>query len=434
MPDLNLDQAIEHLRRMRGAADPSRDWYRMEAKADKRKAKIRIYDIIGWETAAGSFGRDLDALDVDEIDLRLNSPGGLAEDGVAIYNALRDHPATVVVTVDGVAASAASAIAMAGDRIRMARGSTMMIHDVGGGVFGNEAAMLKAAEAVSKLSESYADIYAARAGGTAAEWREAMREETWYTAAEAVDAGLADELVDDSATSEAKANWDLKTFAYAYAGRDAAPPPKIARRTPPPPPEAPAPTGASPSPATDAGGTTETTATAAEEKGAGLMDPAKIREGLGLAPDAPDDEVRTALVAAGLATAPPAPPAPTATVDQQDQRVAANAAKVGLITIDPAQLEQYQQGMIRAAALAKRLEAQDRDNAIDAAVKAGKFPPARRAHYERAWDADPEGTRELIASLAPGLVPVTAMGYSTDADDAIFDAEFARLFPAVKEG
>lgn len=173
----------------------------------------------------------------------------------------------------------------------------------------------------------------------------------------------------------------------------------------------------------------QTTAPEAEEtiqKGPG-MDPAKIREALALATDASDDEVKAALVTAGFAAPPP-------TVGNSDQILAANAVKAGLITIDPAQLEQYQHGMVRAAALAKRLEVQERDTVIATAVKAGKFPPARREHYERLWDADPDGTRGLVESLAPGLVPVTAMGYSgDDGDTDLLDAEFARLFPPTKE-
>jgi hypothetical protein len=190
--------------------------------------------------------------------------------------------------------------------------------------------------------------------------------------------------------------------------------------------EAPAMPGASSCPAPlTAAEATETTAPTAEEKGAGLMDPAKIREGLGLAPDASDDEVRAALVTAGLA-----PPAADLSGQQLDQRVAANATRNGLITIDPEQLQQYKDAMVQAAGLAKRLAAQERDTAIDKAVADGKFPPSRRQNYEKAWDADPDGTRELIASLAVGLVPVTAMGYSTDAaEDTLWDSEYARLFP-----
>jgi len=170
----------------------------------------------------------------------------------------------------------------------------------------------------------------------------------------------------------------------------------------------------------------QTTAPEAEEpiqEGAGRMhDPAKMREALGLSPDASDEEIKAELVVAGFAAAPPA-------VGNTDQVLAANAAKAGLITIDPAQLHQYQEGMVRAAALAKRLEAQERDNTIAVAVKAGKFPPARREHYERMWDADPDGTRGLIESLAPGLVPVTAMGYSGGADlvEDDLDRDIARL-------
>jgi hypothetical protein len=163
------------------------------------------------------------------------------------------------------------------------------------------------------------------------------------------------------------------------------------------------------------------------KEGAASMDTAKLREALGLAPDVSDDEVKAALVTAGLA--PPAPPTATAEPGNPDQRLAANATRAGLITIDPEQLQQYQAGMIRAEALSKRLQVQERDTTINAAIEAGKFPPVRKANYERLWDADPDGTRELIASLAPGLVPVTAMGYSTDAEDAMFDAEFAKLFP-----
>lgn len=157
------------------------------------------------------------------------------------------------------------------------------------------------------------------------------------------------------------------------------------------------------------------------------MDPAKIREALGLTSDASDDEVGAAFAAAGFA--PPPETVAASSAQALDQRIAANAAKGGVITIDAAQLEQFQEGMVRANALAKRLEAQDRDVAITGAIKAGKFPPARRPHYERMWDADPAGTKELLGNLSAGLVPVTASGYDTDAEDATFDAEFAHLFP-----
>jgi Mu-like prophage I protein len=175
-----------------------------------------------------------------------------------------------------------------------------------------------------------------------------------------------------------------------------------------------------------------------EEKEAG-MDPAKIRERLGLDDDVSDDDVMEALAYAGFTPAPEPEPVAASGESQQtvDQRIAAAAARGGVVTIDAAQIVQFQEGMVRAAALAKRLDERDRDEIITAAVKAGKFPPARRQHYEKSWDADPAGTRELIASLAAGLVPVTASGYAgdgTDHEEDELDREIARLSPLSRKG
>lgn len=157
------------------------------------------------------------------------------------------------------------------------------------------------------------------------------------------------------------------------------------------------------------------------------MNLAKYREALaGLPDDASEEDVKAALAAAGLA---PAPEFAGESTQELDQRVAAAANRGGLITIDPAQLQEFRDAMVRASALTKRLETQDRDTTITDAVKAGKFPPARRTHYERAWDVDPVGTKEVIASLAAGLVPVTASGYDMDGtrEDDELDREISRL-------
>lgn len=209
--------------------EPGADWCRVEAKAPTAEqaetvAEVHIYDEIGyWGTNAKDFAQQLAELDVDRIQLRINSPGGNAWDGVAIMNTLRRHRARVEVTVDGIAASAASLIAMAGDHITMNRSSQMMIHDTSGMAWGNAATMRETADLLDKLSDSYADSYAKRAGGSRSAWRDVMRAETWYTAEEAVLAGLADEW-DGSADSAAAASFDLSRFSYA--GRLAAPAPR----------------------------------------------------------------------------------------------------------------------------------------------------------------------------------------------------------------
>src|SRR5262249_39117748 len=128
------------------------------------------------------------------LNVHINSPGGSVFEGIAVQNILANHPATVNISVDGLAASIASVIAMAGDKITMCPGSMMMIHEASGLAWGHAADMRQLADVLDKISGTLADAYALRAGGEAADWRTAMHAETWYTADEAVAAGLADEV------------------------------------------------------------------------------------------------------------------------------------------------------------------------------------------------------------------------------------------------
>ncbi|KKL94281.1 hypothetical protein LCGC14_1866240 [marine sediment metagenome] len=170
-----------------------RTWFDVQNK--KGEADIYIYDEIGaWGVAPSEFIREINALKVGTLNLHINSPGGQAFDGIAIYNALKRHPATVNVTVDGLAASIASVIAQAGDRVVMAESATMMIHEPWIAIRGDSARLAQTAEWLGKLGDGIADIYAGRAGGESPEWRTRMKVETWYRAREAVDAGLADEV------------------------------------------------------------------------------------------------------------------------------------------------------------------------------------------------------------------------------------------------
>lgn len=129
------------------------------------------------------------------LDVHISSAGGDVFDGLAIAEAIRSHKGPVTTYVDGIAASIASVIAQAGQRRVMAPGSMMMLHDAWGfPEEPNEAGLLKMAATLGKVSDNLAQQYAARAGGTPEQWRDVMRAETWYTADEAVAAGLADEV------------------------------------------------------------------------------------------------------------------------------------------------------------------------------------------------------------------------------------------------
>lgn len=163
--------------------------------ADTDKPKMYVYDVIGgWDMDASSFVQAVHAVQAPAMDLHVNSPGGFVFDAVAMFEALRGSPAAVDVHVDGLAASAASFLAMAGDSVDIAKGGRMMIHDAAGGSWGNAADMREMADLLDSVSGDIAGFYADKAGGSPEMWRTAMLAETWYSADQAVDAGLADKV------------------------------------------------------------------------------------------------------------------------------------------------------------------------------------------------------------------------------------------------
>lgn len=220
----------------------------VNTKTNESVATLRIFDVIdSWGGPFGVSAKEVaQALDelgpnITDLDVHLNSPGGEALEGIAILNLLRAHPAKVTVTVDGLAASAASFIAAGADETIMARNSQMMIHDAWGLVVGNAADMTSLAGVLDKLSDNIASVYAEKAGGKTEQWRAAMKAETWYTADEAVTAGIADSVLASEEPAPANA-FDLSVFAHA--GRSDAPAPFIPAASGAP--ESPAPAGNSP--------------------------------------------------------------------------------------------------------------------------------------------------------------------------------------------
>jgi ATP-dependent protease ClpP protease subunit len=150
----------------------------------------------------------------------LNSGGGYATEGAAIYSALKGHGAPVEVIVQGVAASAASLIAMAGATVIMSLGSVMMIHDPSTVTWGTAADHQRSVDMLNALATSYAGIYAAKSGGTIDEMRAFMRDELWMTPEEAVAKGFADQV--ESASND---NAPIQASAFAYGVYAKAPEP-----------------------------------------------------------------------------------------------------------------------------------------------------------------------------------------------------------------
>ena len=199
------------------------DWFRISNKAGETPA-LYIYDEIGYfGDSAKGFSDALNAVDSDVLDVHLNSPGGDIFDGLAIYQSLKGHRAEVTVHIDGLAASIASVIAQAGDRIVMAPKASMMIHDGWSMAVGNAADMRKLADLLDKQSDIIASVYADRSGQPQDFWRDRMRDETWYNAAVAVAAGLADEVLGQEKKQDDAFNLNV----FAHAGRESAPTPVV---------------------------------------------------------------------------------------------------------------------------------------------------------------------------------------------------------------
>jgi ATP-dependent protease ClpP protease subunit len=167
----------------------------LRVEADSERAVLYVYDYIGmWGVESDDFVRAVDAVTAPTIELRVNSPGGDYFDAVAMYAALIRSPARIEASIDGRAASAASFLVMAADRITAITPAKMMIHDASTITYGDEADHIESAELLGQVSDTIAELYAGRAGGDPADWRQTMRTGRWYSSGEALDAGLIDHV------------------------------------------------------------------------------------------------------------------------------------------------------------------------------------------------------------------------------------------------
>jgi ATP-dependent Clp endopeptidase proteolytic subunit ClpP len=186
------------------------DWYRVEALSEN-EAEIIIYDVIGYPyNDAFDLVRALGNITAKNITVRINSPGGDVFDGVAIFNALKDHEANVITKIEGLAASMASIVALAGDEVQAHKNAMYMIHDPWVLAAGNQYDLREIADILGKIGGNMLDIYYDKSSIGKRELKAMMKEETWFTAAEAKDRGLIDTVLEAGA---AKAKFDLSIFA-----------------------------------------------------------------------------------------------------------------------------------------------------------------------------------------------------------------------------
>lgn len=394
------------------------------ADAGEGVAELYLYDPIDsyggwWGVSAKEFGEALASLpdDTTEIRLHVNSPGGEVWDAMAIVNQLRRHPARTVAVVDGIAASAASVIAVTCDETVMGVGAQLMIHDAWNIAVGNEADMLAMADRLAKSSNTLAGIYATKAGGDVEDWRELMRAETWYTAAEAVRDGLADRAEGGTETDDTKALFDLSLFRYA--GRAQAPAPRrpgealrpVAAMPPAGAHEAGLPADLPQAPVSSEPGNTN-------RKESVMADTLKadILKRLGVTDANADD----ATILAALDEA----------LDERADETAPTASiPEGTVLLDAGRFAELEAQAAAGAQARAQQDAERRDRLVATALTEGRISAANRAIWRERLDADEDGTTALLATLPKsGAVPTEELGYTGGEDESTEDALYTKAW------
>ena len=380
------------------------DWYKIRMSAPRTADIDILADIGGWWDGvdAATMVREIRDLDVDEIRLNINSGGGSVFDAVAILNALRQHPAKVVANVLGLAASAASFIACGVDETTMAANSTMMIHGGSGVAIGNAKDMHDMADLLDKLNANIASVYAAKAGGTTESWLETMLAETWYTADEAVEAGLADRVVAGEKVEAAEAAPSAENRPHPTTVEDA-------RRA----------LGLSASIAANS----LAAAAAAHVKTPVSVEPGNqetnkedavnhteflngLRARLGVTDADATEETILAALDESLAEQ------PQPAVDMQ--------VPEGTVLVDKGQWEQVRQDAEAGRqARAEQVTAR-RDALIADALREGRISPANSEAYRQMLDVDEERAARVLNTLQPNTaVPVTEIGHAGGQGDEV---------------
>ncbi len=187
--------------------------------SDENDNTIGIYDPIGYDywddsgVTAKRISAALRSLDGADVVVNINSPGGDVFEGLAIYNLLREYKGHVTVRVLGVAASAASFIAMAADEIQIARAGFFMIHNAWTGVWGNRNDLRETADFLEQIDDTIADIYHVRSGLSMDELKADMDKERWINGRDAIDSGFADAFLPSDVVVEDTKNFTKEKVA-----------------------------------------------------------------------------------------------------------------------------------------------------------------------------------------------------------------------------
>lgn len=186
-----------------------RPCFKFKASADTdTSATLSIYDEIGfWGVQASDFRTALGAVTAKTVNVEINSPGGDVFAGLAIYNMLKSSGKEIVVKVMGVAASAASLIAMAGDKIIMPKNTFMMVHNPWSFAMGNADELRDTADTLDKIGASLLNTYVAKTGMAEEDMKALLAKDTWLTAEESLEKGFATEVIDDI---KATAKFDME--------------------------------------------------------------------------------------------------------------------------------------------------------------------------------------------------------------------------------
>lgn len=381
-----------------------RPWYSVQNAAGNAAA-IEIYDdiipFIGVNAA--DFRNELQALGdgIETINLHIHSRGGNVYEALAIMNTLRQHDARVVTTVDSLAASAAGFIAVgASDELIIAENAELMAHLPWALVVGDAADMRKQADRLDQIGNNIASIFAERAGGTVDEWMQVLTEETWWSAQEAVDAGIADRVLKApkrkaaAGKPAAKNSFDLSVFNHA--GRSNAPAPRNPQahnQTPPP---------------------VEAEADKGKEPTVALSE--SVLQKLGLEADADDSAIEEAINKL-------AEEKPTVVVNNADaaeptaEDITRVADKFGLTVMDKAVHDQ----LVADARDGREARAQQlreaNDHVITEALAAGKISPASADTWRKGLEENRDQTVALLATLPENKLPVDEIGHGVSRDD-----------------